>query len=82
MWGTRGMFTRILGNVIILTFREMLQKIPGNVRRDSGKCSRRLREMFKKTPGNVIILTFRVMLQKIPGNAQEDFGEFKFRFIL
>ena len=44
----------------------MFQKIPGNVRRDSGECSKR----------------FGGMLKKIPGNAQEDFGESKFRFIM
>ena len=30
------MFTRIPGNVIILTFWKMLKKIPGNVEKDSG----------------------------------------------
>ena len=46
MQGTRGMFTRIpgnlleySGNVIILTFQGMFHKIPGNVRRYSGECS-------------------------------------------
>ena len=38
MRGTRGMFTRIPGNVIILTFRGMLKKILGNVPEDSGDC--------------------------------------------
>ena len=42
----------------------MFQKIPGNVQRDSGECSRRFRGMFKK----------------IPGDTQEDFGESKFIF--
>ena len=46
--------------------REYSKKIPGNIRKDIGECSRGFREMFKK----------------IPGNAQEDFGEFKFIFIL
>ena len=36
--GTRGMFTRIPGNVLILAFRGMLLKIPGNAREDSGEC--------------------------------------------
>ena len=53
--GMRGM----LGNGIILTFRGMFQKIPGNVQKDSGECSKRFRGMFNK----------------IPGNVQEDSGE-------
>ena len=36
---TREMFTRIPGNVIILTFRGMFQMIPGNVQEDSRECS-------------------------------------------
>ena len=44
--GTRGMFTRIPGNVIIFRFRGMLKKIPGNVRKDSRECSRRFRGIF------------------------------------
>ena len=57
--GTRGMFTRIPGNVLILAFREMFEKIPGNFIKESGKCLRR----------------FRGMLLMIPGNALEDSGE-------
>ena len=57
--GTRGMFTRIPGNVLILAFRGIFEKIPGNVIKDSGECSRR----------------FRGMLLMIPGNAREDSGE-------
>ena len=64
--GTPGMFTRIPGNFIILTFREMFKKIPGNVRKDSGECSRRFRGMFKKIPGNV---------PEDSGNVQKDSGE-------
>ena len=37
MQGTRGMFTRIPGNVVILLFRGMLKKIPGNVEEYSGE---------------------------------------------
>ena len=37
MRGTRGMFTRI----------------PGNLIEDSGKCSKRFRGMFLEIPGNV-----------------------------
>ena len=53
MRGTRGMFTRIPGNVIILTFRGMLKKILGNVEEDSGECSKRFRGIFEKMLGNV-----------------------------
>ena len=53
-------------NVIILRFREILKKTPGNVRKDSGECSRK----------------FRGMLEKIPGNVREGSGESNFRFIL
>ena len=45
MQGTRGMFTRIPGNVLILEFRGIFEKIPGmlltipgNAQEDSGEC--------------------------------------------
>ena len=88
MRGTWGMFTRIPGNVIILTFRGMLKQILGNVEEDSGECSRGFRGMFEKIPGNVpedsgeYSKRFWGMFQKIPGDVQEDSGESKFRFIL
>ena len=44
---------KIPGNVVILTFRGMLKKIPGNVQEDSGGYSKRFRGMFKKILGNV-----------------------------
>ena len=44
--GTRGMFTRITGNVFILVFREMLEKIPGNIQGDSRELSGRFRGML------------------------------------
>ena len=66
MQGTRGMFSRIPGNVVILLFRGMFEKIPGNVSEDSVECSQRFWEMLKK----------------ILGNVREDFRESKFRFIL
>ena len=69
--GFRGISKRIPGNVIILTFPGMIKKIPRNVRRDSGECSRRFRGMFERIPG---------MFKKIPGNTQEDYGESKFIF--
>ena len=47
------MFTMIPGNDLILVFRGMLEKIPGNVPEDSGKCSRKFRGIFKKIPDNV-----------------------------
>ena len=34
----RGISKEILGNVLILAFRGMLEKIPGNVPKDSGEC--------------------------------------------
>ena len=48
-----GMFTRIPGNVIILTFRGMFQRIPENVEEASGECSRGFRGMLMKIRGNV-----------------------------
>ena len=78
MQGTRGMFTRIpgnlleySGNVIILTFQGMFQRIPGNVEEDFWKCSRGFRGMFHKIPGNVR----RYSGECSPGNGQEDSGE-------
>ena len=71
----RGISWRISGNVLILAFRGMLEKLPGNVRGDSGKCSRRFRGMSKKIPGNAIKNSgvcsrrLRGMFGKIPGNA-------------
>ena len=59
MLGTRGMFTRIPGNVLEDSGECSFSNIPGNVQEDSGECSRR----------------FRGMLKKILGNAQEDSGE-------
>ena len=60
MQEARGMFTRILGNlledlgnVIILTFLEMFKKITGNVREDSGQCSRRFLEVLSRILGIV-----------------------------
>ena len=52
MRGTRGMFTKIPGN-LLEDFRGMFKKIPGNVSKDSGEYSRRFRGMFEKIPGNV-----------------------------
>ena len=50
---TREMFTRIPGNVIILTFRGMFKRIPGNVPEHSRESWKRFREMFKRIPGNL-----------------------------
>ena len=58
------------GNVIILTFRGMFQRIPGNVEEDSGECSRGFRGMFEEIPGNV-----QEDSGEIPGNVQENSGE-------
>ena len=86
MRGTWGMFTRIPGNVIILTFRGMLKQILGNFEEDSGECSRGFRGMFEKIPGNVpedsveCSKRFWGMFQKIPGNVPEDSGKWSRRF--
>ena len=86
MRGTRGMFTRIPGNVIILTFRGMFVKTPGNAQEDSGECSKGFRGMFKKIPGNAqqdsgeCSRRFRGMFKRIPGNVRKDSGECWQRF--
>ena len=82
MRGTRGMFTRIPGNLLEDSGKCYFFNIPDNVQEDSGECSKRFRGMFKKIPGNVqedsgeCSKRFRGMLKKIPGNVQEDSGEF------
>ena len=89
MWGmrgTRGMFTRIPGNVVMLLFQGMLKKIPGNVRKDSGECSKGFRGMLEKIPGYVqkdsgeYWERFRGMFKRIPENVQKDSGECLKRF--
>ena len=40
----RGISWRVPGNALILGFRRMLEKIPRNVPKDSGECSRRWKE--------------------------------------
>ena len=64
MQGTRGMFTRIPGNLLENSGECSHFTIPRNAREDSGECSRR----------------FRGMLSKILGNVQEDSGESLERF--
>ena len=59
MRGTRGMFTRIPGNLLEDSGEHSHFSIPGNAREDSGECSR----------------SFQGMLEKIPVNVQEDSGE-------
>ena len=72
-------------NVVILLFRGMLMKIPGNVPEDSGECFRRFRGVFLNIPGNVAedsgecSKRFRGMFKKtqemydrIPGNLNLD----------
>ena len=81
MRAKRGMFTRIPGNVIILTFWGMFQKIPENVEEDSGECSRGFRRMFQIIPGNFqedseeCLKRFWGMFEEIQGNAHEGSGE-------
>ena len=60
MRGTRGMFTRIPGNLSEDSGKCCYFNIPGNVEEDSGECSKR----------------FQGMLVKIPGNAREDSREY------
>ena len=88
MQGTREMSTGISGNVPILVFRGILEKILGNVIKDSRECSRRFPGMLSKIPGNVpedfgeCYLRFLGIFQKIPGNLQEDSGNaFNFKLI-
>ena len=64
MLETRGMFTRIPGNLLEDSGECYYFNIPGNVPEYSGKCRRRFRGMFKR----------------IPGNSQEDSGECWQRF--
>ena len=80
MQRTRGMFTRIPENVLILAFRGILENIPGSVREDSGECSRRFQGMLLKIPGNAredcgeCSRRLRGMFKKIPKDVQEDSG--------
>ena len=60
---TRGMFTRIPGNLLEDSGECYYFNIPGNVEEDSGERSKRFREMFQKITGNVA------------ENSGEDFGE-------
>ena len=85
MRGTRGMFTRIPGNLLEDSGECYYFNIP-DVPEDSRECWRRFRGMFKRIPGNVpqdsgeCSTRFRGMFKKIPGNAQEDSGECSRRF--
>ena len=53
MQGTRGMFTRIPGNLLEDSRECFHFSIPGNVREDSGECSSRFRGIVKKIPVNL-----------------------------
>ena len=44
----------------------MLEKVPENVQKDFGECSRGDWEMFQRSQG---------MFKKIPGNVQKDFRQ-------
>ena len=83
---TWGIFIRIPGNVIILTYRGMFRKIPGNVWVDSGEYSRRFRGMFEKILNNVLkdsgeySRLFPGMFKKIPVNVRKDSRECYQRF--
>ena len=86
MQGTREMSTGISGNVPILVFRRILEKILGNVIKDSRECSRRFPGMLSKIPGNVredsgeCSRRFWGMLSKIPGDFPEDSRKSSGRF--
>ena len=71
-----------LGNVIILTFRGMFQRIPGNVQRDPGECLKRSWGMFEEILGNVQEDSGEIpgMYKKILGNIRKDSGECSRRF--
>ena len=84
--GTRGMFTRIPGNLFHDSRECYYFKIPENVEKDSGECSRGFQGMLKKIPGNVEIDSgacsrrLQGMLKKIPGNVRKDSTECSRRF--
>ena len=75
MQGTRGMSTRILGNLLGNSGECYHFSIAGNVVKDFGECSKRFRGIFQKIPRNVIkdsgkcSRRFWRMLRKILGNA-------------
>ena len=72
---TRGMFTKIPGNLLEDSGECYCFNIPGNLEEDSGECSRTFRRMLVKIPGNVqedsgeCLKRFRGMFKKIPGNV-------------
>ena len=65
------MFEEILGN-IQEDNGEMLLKIPGNVRKDSGKCSRRFRQIVDK---------ISKIFEKIPGITDKYSGDCSRKFM-
>ena len=79
--GTRGVFTRIPGNLLEDSVNSSHFSIPRNAQEDSEECLRRFRGMSLKIPGNVIkdsgecSRRFRGIFQKIPGNVIKDSGE-------
>ena len=79
MQETRGIFTRIPGNLLEDSGECYCFNIPGNVRRDSGECSRRFRGMFEEIPENVeedsgeCSRRFRGILKKISANVNLKF---------
>ena len=81
MQGTRGMFTKILGNLFEDSGECSHFSIPRNSRKDSREPSRRFQGMLLKIPGNVTeglgecSRRFREMFTKIPGNVPGDSRE-------
>ena len=51
--GFKGISNKILGNLLILAFREIIKKILGNVPEDPRECYQRFRKMFGKILRNV-----------------------------
>ena len=82
MRGTRGMFTRVPGNLLEDSGECYYFNIPGTVEEDSGECSRWFRGMFKKIPGNTGQL-YRFLNcngEKMFRRNQEDSGKCSRRF--
>ena len=52
-------------------FRGMFEKTPGNIREDSGECSKKNSIEYSRG----LLLKIRGMFQRIPPNARADSGE-------
>ena len=78
MRGTRGIFTKIPGNLLGDSGECCYFIISGNVEEDSGEYSKRFRGMFPKIPWNAeedsgeCSRRFRGMFERIPRNLNLD----------